>query len=798
VPSWAVGSDPASFGIDPSKPAKVYKVAELVLHTDARVNRLEEKAAFVPMADLYQYTTPKVAASIAIKKSEVIDLMAKMQPDGTLDWTPPEGKWLVLRIGYSLLGITNHPATPEATGLEVDKLDRRFVKDYLEKYLDSYKDAVGADLMGKRGIQYVINDSWEAGSQNWTDNMLAQFQTLRGYDPIPWLPVLTGRIVGSAEESDRFLWDFRKTIADLIANEHYGQLEATLHERGMGHYGESHEAGRAFVADGMEVKKFNEVPMSAMWTQLPGVNKVQYGANADVRESASVAHIYGQNLVAAESMTASAAAPWAWSPATLKPTADAEMLNGVNRFVIHESTHQPLIGKFPGLTLGPYGQWFNRNETWAEQAGPWIDYLARSSYLLQQGHFGADVIYFYGEDSNLTSIFGGKAPAVPAGYGFDYINADGLIHELSVANGQIVTKSGMEYKVLGLDPYSRRMSLPVLRALYKLVQDGAVIAGPKPTDDPSEADDQSEFLKLSSELFGDGSGTHHVEKATVYAGQNLADVLAALQVKPDFDYAKDRSDSDVEFVHRKLTDSDIYFVDNRSDQPASIDAIFRVTGKQPELWHAETGISEPVSFNMADDRTTVPLRLEPWGTVFVVFEKRSTATSLVVTPAKETNVATVSGKWNVSFESGRGAPASITLNELSDWSQNADAGVKYFSGAATYTNTLQASPEWFSQGARLSLDLGDVKNLAVVTVNGKEVGEVWHAPYRLDVTSALKPGTNEIKLIVVNSWVNRLIGDEQPGATKITFTDVKPYKANSSLQPSGLLGPVTVIRADAR
>ena len=798
VPMWAAGSNPGSFGINPSKPAKTYKVAEMVLRSDARVNRFEEKAAFVPEGDLYRYATPEVDAPSAIRTSDVVDLTGKMRADGTLDWTPPEGKWLVLRIGYSLLGITNHPATPEATGLEVDKLDRRFVKDYFEKYLDSYKDAVGADWMGKRGIQYVINDSWEAGSQNWTDNMLAQFQTLRGYDAKPWLPVLTGRIVESAAASDRFLWDFRKTIADLIANEHYGQLEATLHERGMGHYGESHEGGRAFVADGMEVKKFNEVPMSAMWTQLPGVNKVQYGANADIRESASVAHIYGQNLVAAESMTASGAASWAWSPATLKPTADAELLAGVNRFVIHESAHQPLIGKAPGLTLGPFGQWFNRNETWAEQARPWIGYLARSSYLLQQGQFAADVVYFYGEDSNLTALFDGKGPDVPPGYGFDYINADGLIHELSVADGRIVTKSGMQYRVLGLDPYSRHMSLPVLRAIRKLVQDGAVIAGPKPTDDPSGADDQSEFLKLSSDLFGDGSGVHKVGKGTVYAGQNVGEVLAALHVKPDFDYAKDGGNSDLEFVHRKLTDGDIYFVDNRSDHGVSIEATFRVTGERPELWHAETGTSEAVSFQIADGQTAVPLRLEPWGTVFVVFDNRTAATSHVVIADKETNVATVSGTWKVSFESGRGAPASPAMDALSDWSQNADPGVKYFSGVATYTNTVQALPDWFRKGARLWLDLGDVRNLAVLTVNGKEVGEAWHAPYRLDVTSALKPGANEIKVKVVNAWVNRFIGDEQPGASKITFADVKPYKADSPLLPSGLLGPVTVVRGEAR
>jgi hypothetical protein len=793
TPEWAQGRD---FGPKPPTP-KFYEVAELVLHSGARVNHFEEKAAFVTEDDLYQYATTQFDQSQAIRKSSVIDLTSKMRPDGQLDWTPPAGKWVVLRFGYSLLGITNHPATPEATGLEVDKLDHRYVKNYFEKYLDSYKDTVGAGEMGRKGIQYVINDSWEAGSQNWTDNMLAQFQTLRGYDPLPWLPVLTGRIVESGEASDRFLWDFRKTIADLIANEHYGQLEETLHQRGMGHYGESHEEGRAFVADGMEVKKFNEVPMSAMWTQTPGVNKPLYGYNADDRESASVAHIYGQNLAAAESMTA-AYAPWAWSPATLKPTADMEFLNGINRFVIHESAHQPLVDKAPGLTLGPYGQWFNRNETWAEQAGPWITYLARTSYMLQQGRFAADLLYFYGEDSNLTAIFGSKSPDIPAGYPFDYINADALIHELHVDDGQIATPSGMRYRVLGLDPYSRHMSLPVLRAIYALVQDGGVVAGPKPTDDPSLADDQPEFQKLSAELFGDGTGAHTVGKGTVYAGSALQDVFKMLNIQPDFDYSKPDNDSSIQFVHRKLElqNADIYFLDNRSDHDATIQATFRISGKTPELWRAETASTEPVSFTIADGRTTVPLHLEPWGTVFVVFQKPTTETSHTAPQTTETKLAAIDGPWQLAFQSGRGAPASITMNELSDWSHSNDPGVKYFSGVGTYTKTLQASPAWFHQGSRIWLDLGDVKNLAVVTINGKQLPEVWHAPYRVDVTSALQPGHNEIKIAVVNAWVNRLIGDQQPGATPITFADVRPYKSDSPLLPSGLLGPVTVIQSD--
>jgi hypothetical protein len=704
---------------------------------------------------------------------------------------------VVLRFGYSLLGITNHPATAEATGLEVDKLDRRYVKAYFDTYLDSYKETVGADMMGQRGIRYVINDSWEAGSQNWTDNMIDQFKKRRGYDPVPWMPVLTGQVVGSAEASDRFLWDFRKTIADLIADEHYGQLEATLHERGMGHYGESHESGRAYVADGMEVKKFNEVPMSAMWTQTPGVNKEQYGYNADDRESASVAHIYGQNLAAAESMTA-AAAPWAWSPATLKPTADQEFLNGINRIVVHESAHQPLVGKgtAPGLTLGPFGQWFNRNETWAEEAGAWVDYLARTSFLLQQGHFGADLIYFYGEDSNLTAIFANKSPNVPAGFGFDYVNADALIHELSVKDGQIVTPGGMTYHVLGLDQYSRHMSLPVLRAIDKLVEDGAVVAGPKPNDDPSLADDQAEFRKLSDALFGDGTGVHKVGKGTVYAGQDLADVFTALHVAPDFDYTKPESDARLEFVHRKLEDGDVYFVDNRKDRDETVQATFRVTGRTPELWHADTGVTEPASFTMADGRTTVPLHLGPWGTVFVVFREKTTETARQLPNVTETTLATVDGPWQLNFPPDWGAPASVTLDTLASWSDNADAGVKYFSGTASYNKTVQAPEDWFKPGAHVWIDLGDVKNLAEVSVNGKSFGEIWHTPYRVDATSALKPGANEITIKVTNAWVNRLIGDQQPGATTYTSADVKPYRANSPLLPSGLLGPVKVLRTE--
>jgi hypothetical protein len=789
----------ASMGVSPPKPPTEVALSELVLHPGARVNRFEEKAAFNPLPDLYQFATPDVPQANAVQRSDVVDLTGKIKPDGTLDWTPPEGNWIVLRFGYSLLGITNHPATAEATGLEVDKLNAGYVKHYMNRYLDSYKDTVGADMMGKRGIKYVVTDSWEAGAQNWTDDMIAQFTERRGYDPRPWLPVLTGRVIESAEASDQFLWDLRKTIADLTAEEHYGQLEASLKERGIGHYGESHEQGRAFIADGMEVKKLDDIPMSAIWVQKPGVNKPTFGYNADDRESASVAHIYGQNLAAAESMTTcDISTAWAWSPATLKPTADQEFLNGINRFMIHESAHQPLLGKVPGLTLGPCGQWFNRNETWAEEANVWTDYLARNSFLLQQGRFDADVVYFYGEDSNLTAIFADKAPEVPAGYNFDYINADGLIHELNVASGRIATRSGMSYRLLVLDPYSKHMSLPVLRAIHELVEQGAMVAGDKPLGTPSLADDQAEFKTLCDELFGDGTGVHTVGQGKVYAGQGAEAALRSLAVAPDFDSSKPAADAPILFVHRKLADGDVYFLDNRSDQASTVEASFRVTGYAPELWYSETGKMVPASYKIAEGRTTVPLEFEPWGTVFVVFRTPAKITSRTLPKPVETQLAPLDGPWKVTFQPDRGAPASITLDKLISWNDSDDAGVKYFSGTGTYTRTIQAPPDWFKKGARIWIDLGDVKNLAEVTINGKLLGVVWHAPYRADLTGVLKPGANELTVKVTNAWVNRLIGDEQPGTTvKYTFTPMKPYKANSPLLASGLLGPVRLYSTSA-
>jgi hypothetical protein len=770
----------------PAAPAGT-QIAEFVLHGPV-VNRFQDKAAFSAATNIYAMATPAVPATDVVRKSDVIDLTSKMRADGTLDWTPPAGNWVVLRIGYSLTGQQNRPASPEATGLEVDKLNKGYVKAYFDNYLDQYKDATGG-LMGKRGLQYVITDSWEAGVANWTNDMIAEFAKRRGYDMKPWLPALAGRIVESAEASDRFLWDFRKTLGEMTTEYHYDQLTDLLAARGMARYTESHESGRAYIGDGMEVKAKAAIPMSAMWTAAPGRANERY--DSDVRESASVAHIYGQNLVAAESLTAnSAAGAWAFSPETLKPTADRLLSMGLNRFVIHTSVHQPVNDKIPGLGLGPFGQWFARHETWAGQANVWTTYLARSSYLLQQGTFVADIVYYYGEDSNVTALFQSSPPPIPVGYSFDYANSDVVQNRLIVTpDGRLTTKTGMSYRLLALDPNSQRMPLAVLRKIRDMVTAGAVVVGPKPIESPSLADDAAQFKAIADQLWGGTTG-----KGKVLTG-SIADALATLKVAPDFEYAKPQADTDVAFVHRKLTDGDLYWVSHRNARAQEVEATFRVQGKSPELWNPETGAVEPASYRTADGRTTVPLTLQPHDAVFVVFRKAAAAPTRALARPVETKLSSVEGSWDVAFQPNRGAPARIALPALASWHEHADAGVKYFSGIGTYTKTIDAPANWFQSGAKLWLDLGDVKNIAVVTVNGKPLGTYWKTPFRVDVTSVLKPGANTLEITVINLWVNRLIGDQQEGTTtKYTYTAQQFYRADSPLLPSGLIGPVQVMR----
>jgi hypothetical protein len=775
-----------------------WSIAELVLHQGARVNRFEDKAGFANALDLDAFPTPEVDRAAEIASSQIVDLTDRLTADGSLDWDVPAGHWVVMRFGSSLTGATNHPAQKEATGLEVDKLDRESVDSYLTKYLKGYELILGRPL-GRHGLQSVISDSYEAGPANWTLRMPEEFKRRRGYDLRPWLPVLAGRVIESSAASDRFLWDYRKTLGELIAESHYEEFSRLLHKRGIGYYGESHESLRAFIGDGMEVKRADDIPMGAMWFQDPNDPREQFGYEADLKESASVAHIYGQNLVAAESMTTTVA-PYGWTPASLKPTADREMALGVNRIVIHTSVHQPLSAHAPGLALGPFGQWFTRNETWAEQAKPWITYLSRSCFLLQQGTYIADILYFYGEDSNLTARFRDHAPDLPAGYSFDYINADALIHRLSATGSRLTTPSGMAYRVLVLDPSARQMSLPVLRKISQLVRAGAIVVGAKPEATPSLSDDEQEFHHLTDELWGSGANPTTIAKGSVIEGQRLEHVLRSMDVSPDFEFTGIHPESaSLKFVHRQWSGGDLYYIDNATNYRQTVEATFRVVGEEAELWHADTGKIEPANFAVTHGRTKVSLQLEPWETIFVVFRAGSISSSRHLLPETESVLAVVPGPWMVTFQANHGAPARMTVANLTQWNESTDSGVRYFSGTATYTKIVYAPGAWFIPSERLWIDLGDVRDVGEIYLNGRPVGIAWKWPFKLDATDRFRRGNNTLEIRVTNTWVNRIIGDRQPNVDRTyTFTSPPVYEANSPLKPSGLLGPVRILRAASR
>lgn len=753
-------------------------ISELVLHPVTKINHAEEKAGFASPADLQRYDTP--STKDAVRLENVVDLTEKVK-DGKLTWQVPEGYWKIVRFGYSLTGKENHPAPPEATGLEVDKMDARAVKDYFEHYISMYMDA-SKGMMGKRGVQFMLTDSYEAEQETWTPLMKEEFEKRRGYSLLPWLPVLTGDIVNSAGESERFLWDWRKTIGELVVENHYDQLTEILKPYHMGRYSESQENGRVYLADGMEVKRTATYPMSAAWTPNNMGASTPTMSQADIRESASVAHVYGQNINAAESLTAYGLEGNAWSfyPGNLKPIADMEIASGLNRFVIHTSPHQPVDDKIPGLGLGPFGQWFDRHDTWAEHAKSWTDYLGRSCYLLQQGKYVADILYYYGEDNNITGLFGGELPKIPSGYNYDFVNADALTHLVGVKKKMLTTPSGMSYKVLFLDKNVKRMSLAVLRKIAELAKKGAVICGTKPEIPASLLDSQKEFNDLINQIWNSNRPNVYDEAIS------LQEALQSQGIQPDVALV----DGGIRFVHRTLPTAEIYWVNNSSNQAKHVELSFRVSDKLPEVWHPETGEKEAVSYKMLDDRTVVTLDLVQQDAVFVIFSGKAKEREVVLPKLEKKEVLAIDGSWNVFFQEKRGAPQSIVMEQLTDFSLSKDAGVKYFSGTASYQKEFEVPDNLYNADATYYLDLGEVRNMVEVFVNGQNMGFFWKSPYIVPVTS-LQKGKNKLEIKVTNQWVNRLIGDVQPDAKdKITYTAMQFYAPDAPLLPSGLLGPV--------
>lgn len=647
-----------------------------------------------------------------------------------------------------------------------------------------YRETVGPDLFGKRGVQALLTDSIEVGNANWTGAMEAEFGARRGYALRPWLPVLAGTVIGSAAQSERFLFDFRKTLAELLADKHYATVAQVAHEHGLKVYGEALEDKRPMLGDDLDMRSHADVPMAALWTYADE-SKLRTTLLGDMRGAASVAHVYGKRFVAAESLTA-VNSPWDFAPSSLKKFIDLEFASGINRPVIHTSVHQPLDDKQPGLSLAIFGQYFNRHESWAEMAKPWVDYISRTSLMLQQGRNVADVAWFIGEESPVTALYADRVPTnLPTANAWDFVNAGMLADALTNDGGDVVSSGGARYRAIYLGGTSQQMTLPTLERLAALVRGGATLIGVKPVATPSAADDAARFVALANALWSGDVG-----KGNVLATQAIDDGLKQAGITPDFAMAGAQN-GDVLFVHRKLDDGDVWFVNNRRNASLSGEARFRVTGKQPELWRAATGKAEPLSYRIENGETVVPLSFHPEDAVFVVFRKPSKAEQVTVAKPTPVKIASLDGPWNIAFQPGRGAPASITLDKLSPLDKHAKTSVRYFSGIATYLTTFTL-PKGHKAGERMWLDLGDVGEIAEVSVNGKLAGHAWHNPYRVDISDAAKRGSNTLEVRVANLWVNRMIGDAQPGAEKVTFTTVPTYRADAPLRPSGIAGPVTI------
>ncbi len=745
-------------------------------------------------------------------------------------------------MGYALTGNRNRPSVPAGSGLEVDKLNAKYVTEYFNGYIDPIKQHLG-DLLGKFP-HYMTMDSWEAGMPNWTDNMIAQFRERRGYDPTPWLPVLAGHVVGSAQQSDRFLWDFRRTLADLYASEFYGTMDHDLHNVGMQAYAEASGVALEIPEDTLLNKSHIDIPMAEFWVHALHPESMYF---VDVRGAASAAHVYGKPLVATESFTGGGYE----SPYTLKKIADYWFAQGVNRLVFHTSAEQPLDTK-PGNTM--VGSHINRNITWAELAKPFMTYIARISYMLQQGSPNADLAYLLPEGAPSTMPFWGSGlqPAPPAGFDYDYINTDVLLHRTSVlpdgrlhVAGSTEMPEGMTYRVLVLPP-TRQMTPEVAHKLHDLVAAGATIAGPRPTEDPSLSPTHgsaSDLQTLALDLWGDMDGVtlnqHAFGKGTVYWGLSLDEILARLHTAPDF-VSSGSIERAPAWIHRHTPTADIYFVANQADSPVHLQLRLRTTASAVSIYrpmdgsianlsaenYSETALLdqrtgnrqpglEPALYVPQPGFTVIPINLAERETVFIVLHHpASIASASGVQQAAEhsdpgartaeqpsapeiptTTLKTLTGPWTVTFPPNLGAPATLHLTSLTPWTDNADAGVKYFSGTATYARTVDIPAAWLKRGRHILLSLGDVRDIAEVHVNGKDAGITWAPPYRLDVTGALHPGANHIDIAVTNEWTNRVMGDRHDPTHAVLAGPLPPdFGPPPKVPPtSGLLGPVTLL-----
>ena len=815
----------------PQGDVKIEDIDEKALYYREPYTSVKNVKQFLPSLAYYQ--EPNRNAVIA--KNQIIDVTRFMKPDGTLDWKVPAGKWTIMRLGSRNNGAVTRPAPAAGLGFEADKMDTTAINAHLENFTGKLFKKIGTpDKNLQGGLKMLHMDSWEMGAQNWTPRFREEFQKRRGYDPLPFYPVYSGLVVESLENSERFLWDLRQTGMELVIENHAMHLKKYGKKYNLGFSIEPYDMNP--TAD-MELGAIADVPMCEFWSKDYGFNSSSYSCI----QAASIAHVNGQPVVAAEAFTAFGE-DWKQNPGSMKNQGDWAFAAGINRFVYHTFQHQYLSEDLkPGMAMGPYGVHWDRSQTWWPMVDGYHRYITRCSYILRQGRTEADILYLTPEGA--PHVFRAPASALTGdtdlpdrkGYNFDGCSPSQL-KTATVIDNRIIFPGGATYCLLVL-PALETMTPALLDKIELLVKAGAVVVGNPPRKSPSLVNypECDQWVASKAELMwgktNSPAGISELRrgKGKIYWGgelsnikppelypnyENTADLLKKMGVHQDFE-----SNGPIRYTHRMQKELDIYFVSNTTNEAVNALCTFRASKGTPELWDPLTGETRLLpDFKLEKDRIQISLQFDSYQSYFIVFHRNKKAQTASPKSAKnfpDSKVLTeVNGPWKVSFNPKWGGPASIIFDELADWITRPEEGIKYYSGIANYHQTIKISESAIADKKMdIFLDLGEVYNLARVHVNGKDMGVVWTAPYQLKIKEALVPGDNLIDIEVANLWPNRLIGDEQKPddgikdqqwpewlirnqartSGRYTFTTGKFYEKDSKLLKSGLIEPVRII-----
>jgi len=769
-----------------------------------------------------------------------VDISKHLDATGTLRWEVPSGDWTVLRFGHvpitkTVAVNTGTPGVARDHGLYIDHFNPAAVDLHFKNFAEPLIRDAGS-LVGK-ALKYFHCDSYELEPSTWTPNLPAEFRRLRGYDLRPYLPILAGKSVGTPELTERFLHDIRRTFADCLVEHHYARLLDLCHRNGVGFHSES-GGPHMFPVDALAALARNDIPMGEFWAEAK-YHRLTEESRFFVKQAASAAHLYGKKIIGMEAFT-DFGPEWEEDPWQLKPVADRAFLEGANRFFMSVFSQSPLLTGKPGYSI-KFGSKFEPGITWWEQAPAFTGYVSRCQFLLAQGLFVADVLYYNGDQIPNFVQMKKVDPSLGFGYDYDVANPEVVLTRLSVKDGRLVLPDGMTYRLLVL-PQREAISLEVLQKVATLVAEGATVVGPRPVRSTGLreylANDRA-VQALAAKVWGPCDGVkvreHRYGKGRVVCGGSLRGVLDSEGIPPDFAYTGASRGAQVDFLHRRTEDADIYFIANQTAQWERIAADFRVSGKRPELWDPNSGTMQAQQvYQPAGQVTRMPLTLPPYGSVFVVFAEKSDPDPVVsVSPDADlrpgasagdlellawypgryevrwasgrsavSEVAAVpapvplSGPWTVRFPKAWGAPESVVFPRLISWDTSPDAGIRYFSGTAVYQGSFHLGAELLGGHCRLVLDLGRIRNVAEVRLNGKDLGIVWKDPWQVDIDGAVKPGDNALEISVTNLWPNRLIGDSHlPADKRFTLTNITKFTKDSPLLESGLLGPVRILVA---